>query len=57
MMWKKGATTRSSVMEHFFNDLVRYVNHMDAQEWVYVLAGMLIVGFVCMRGFGSRSSY
>ena len=30
---------------------------LDRQGWVMVLMGVTIFGVMCMRGFGSRSSY
>ncbi len=44
-------------MEHFFRDFVRYVERMGTQEWLLVFVVALIVGVICMRGFGSRSGY
>ena len=36
---------------------MRVVNSMGTQEWVLALVGVIIVGFFCLRGFGSRSKY
>jgi hypothetical protein len=44
-------------MGHFWRDIVHYVNRMGPNEWFVVLAVMIVVGVVCMRGFGSRSRY
>jgi hypothetical protein len=33
------------------------MNHFDRQQWLVALAIVTIVGFFCMRGFGSRSKY
>jgi hypothetical protein len=30
---------------------------LDRQEWLTVLVAVTVVGFFCMRGFGSRSNY
>ena len=30
---------------------------LDKGQWLMVLVGVVIVGAVCLRGFGSRSSY
>jgi hypothetical protein len=35
----------------------QWVNQLDRQEWLMLLLVTAILGFVCMRGFGSRSSY
>lgn len=34
-----------------------YVNHFGPQQWLLTLLGVVLVGAVCLRGFGSRSSY
>jgi hypothetical protein len=44
-------------MNHLLRDISRYIDHMGPQEWLLVLAAMILVAFVCMRGFGSRSQY
>lgn len=42
---------------HVYRELMRMANRLDAQEWLLVLVGVVVVGWVCLRGFGSRSSY
>jgi len=43
------------------DDLVRHVmremNRLDPQEWLYVLVAVVFMGLFCLRGFGSRSDY
>jgi len=34
-----------------------HISHFGPQEWLLTLIAVVIVGAVCMRGFGSRSSY
>ena len=34
-----------------------HLDRMGPQEWLLVLAAMIVVGCVCLRGFGSRSQY
>jgi hypothetical protein len=46
-----------TIVEHIWQDLMRYGSHMGAQQWFWVLAAMIVVAVVCMRGFGSRSQY
>jgi hypothetical protein len=41
-------------MGHFYRDIVRYVERMGPHEWFWVLAAMVIVGAICLRGYGSR---
>lgn len=35
----------------------RWMNGLDKQEWLMVLVGVVVIGFFCLRGFGSRSGY
>ncbi len=44
-------------MANLWKDLLRLIDKMGPQEWLLVLVGAIIVGFFCMRGFGSRSQY
>ena len=41
-------------MGHLWHDVMRVINSLDREEWALVLAGMIIVGFFCLRGLGSR---
>jgi hypothetical protein len=48
------------MMQHFngyYYQIMHYANCLSPQQWVMLLAIMLIVGILCMRGFGSRSNY
>jgi hypothetical protein len=44
-------------MSHLYWDIVRCINRMGPQEWFWVLAAVIVVGVLCLRGFGSRSRY
>jgi len=44
-------------MQQFWQDIVRLVYSMDTQQWMLVLAGVIVLGLFCMKGFGSRSDY
>jgi hypothetical protein len=44
-------------MGHLWRDVMRTINSFGTQEWVLLLLGVIIVGLVCLRGFGSRSRY
>ena len=44
-------------MGKLIRDALRWVENMDAQEWIVFAAVAIIVGVLCMRGFGSRSSF
>lgn len=54
----------SSAKEHvmgFFNgvlsDTWRWFTLLNREEWIVVLAIAAACGFLCMRGFGSRSKF
>ena len=44
-------------MTRLFHDALRYLERLDTQGWVLLLLGVIVVGFFCLRGFGSRSNY
>lgn len=44
-------------MGHLWRNVMRTVDSMDTQEWMLALIAVIVVGFLCMRGFGSRSQY
>lgn len=33
------------------------VNSLDSTQWFWVTVVVCAVGFMCMRGFGSRTNY
>jgi hypothetical protein len=44
-------------MGEFCRDLFSYIDHMGRGEWFFIAAVGLVIGILCMRGLGSRSSY
>jgi hypothetical protein len=34
-----------------------YIFHLDRNAWFVVLCAVVIIGGICLRGFGSRSDY
>jgi hypothetical protein len=44
-------------MNHFYSEVMHYVGRMGPHQWFWVLAAMIVVGVVFLRGFGSRSQY
>ena len=44
-------------MNNLWQELMRLVDRMGPQEWALVLIGGIIIGFFCLRGFGSRKDY
>lgn len=37
--------------------VVRFFEQMRPEEYVLVLGAVVLTGFLCLRGFGSRSRY
>jgi hypothetical protein len=44
-------------MYRLTSDLARWVEGLTPQRWLLVLAVVIVVGLVCLRGYGSRSGY
>ncbi len=44
-------------MDELWNTIERITDRMGIQEWTLALAGVIVVGLICLRGFGSRSNY
>lgn len=44
-------------MWQLFDDFLRYVDHMSRGEWLVLVAVCLVIGLLCMKGLGSRTSY
>ncbi len=44
-------------MWHFIQKTFRHIDRWDGQEWLVALVIALAIGFVCMKGLGSRSKF
>ena len=44
-------------MSHIFQRIMHTVDCMSPHHWLLVLGAMIVVGFLTMRGVGSRSHY
>ena len=44
-------------MYQFWRHVLHTTNSMGTHEWMLALAAVIALGFICMRGFGSRSKY
>jgi hypothetical protein len=44
-------------MNEVCQQAMRWVSGLDKQDWLLVLAGALVIGFIALQGFGSRSNY
>jgi len=60
---KNGQTARkrnreeAPAVHRFITYVAHAIDRMDMQDWVVVLFIMILVGWICMRGYGSRSNY
>jgi len=46
-----------TAVQQLWKDFMRYVDRLDTQEWTLVFVVVILVGFFCLRGFGSRANY
>jgi hypothetical protein len=53
--------TGDVLMMYYLHDLyyqlLNYANRLTPQQWVMVLTVTLVLGMLCLRGYGSRSNY
>jgi hypothetical protein len=42
---------------HYLDQVTRTVGRFDTEHWVIVGAILIVVGLICMRGFGSQKAY
>lgn len=47
----------SSKLNSLYHDGWSWVSALDRQEWLMVLLVVTVLGFLCMRGYGSRNNY
>jgi hypothetical protein len=38
-------------------DVFRWSGTLSQSEWFLMLIAVVVVGFVCLRGYGSRTAY
>lgn len=44
-------------MWNLYRDLARHIQHMQPEEFFILTILAIAIGMLCLRGFGSRSSY
>ncbi|MCA9199569.1 MAG: hypothetical protein KDA87_18625 [Planctomycetales bacterium] len=44
-----------SVANQLLRDILRIVNHLNTQEYVVLALCAIVIGSICLRGFGSRA--
>ena len=42
---------------HYVDVITHSAAQLDRQHWVVISVIVLVVGMICMRGFGSRNNY
>ena len=47
----------TSFVSEIWNGVMQFVNHLDRNGWIVVLFSVVLVGSICLRGYGSRSNY
>ena len=55
--WGDAIYSEEPVMGRYWHDFIQLTDSMGTQHWMLVLGAVLVLGFFCMRGFGSRSNY
>jgi hypothetical protein len=43
--------------QQFCREILRWAMSLNRQEWLILLVAVTIIGFFCMRGYGSRNNY
>ncbi len=41
----------------FYDQTMQFIQRLTMQQWLYVLRGAVVIGVLCLRGFGSRTSF
>ncbi len=44
-------------LSQFSSKFSRLVSQMDLQSCLFLVVGVLVIGIICLRGFGSRTNY
>jgi hypothetical protein len=42
---------------NWIREVLYYASRLDPQQWLLVLGAVIVIGLICLRGFGSRSEY
>ncbi|HEY2147147.1 MAG TPA: hypothetical protein VGH32_04375 [Pirellulales bacterium] len=52
-----GGLLATNYISQLVDSALQSVSHLDRNAWLVVLIVALVVGTICLRGFGSRSDY
>ena len=47
----------SGSLSRYWNEIINWVFRLDREGWFLVGCGVLIIGVLCLRGYGSRKHY
>jgi hypothetical protein len=47
----------SQTIDESYRNTWEWLHHLDRQQWLVLLAVTTALGFLCMRGFGSRAKH
>jgi hypothetical protein len=42
---------------NYLDRVAGYAGSLDRNQWVVLSVAVLLVGLICMKGFGSRNNY
>ena len=51
------AVFASNFVGRAWSEAQSWVNGLDRQAWLLILCVVVVIGALCLRGFGSRSNY
>jgi hypothetical protein len=46
-----------SAYQQFCRTIMSWTLTLDRKEWLIILVVVTVIGFFCMRGYGSRNNY
>ena len=44
-------------MKNTVQNVLQFIGNMDATDWLLTTAVVIALGFICMKGSGSRANY
>ena len=47
----------SGMFSQYYDQALHWIYRLDRQAWFLILCGVLLLGALCLRGFGSRTHY
>ena len=42
---------------NWIREVFHYAARLNPQQWLLVFGVVIVIGLICLRGFGSRSQY